>query len=84
MGHIKANCRVKIVCERCGKSGHIKPNCRVKLAESDVNIAHEVKEEDELNWDKCLSIEVIDQPNNIASVLHQNGQFAGNCIDYEK
>lgn len=84
VGHIKANCRVKIVCERCGKSGHIKPNCRVKLAESDVNIAHEVKEEDELNWDKCLSIEVIDQPNNIASVLHQNGQFAGNCIDYEK
>lgn len=84
MGHIKANCRVKIVCERCGKSGHIKPNCRVKLAESDVNIAHEVKEEDELNWDKCLSIEVIDQPDNIASVLHQNGKFAGNCIDYEK
>ncbi|ONK61043.1 uncharacterized protein A4U43_C08F25650 [Asparagus officinalis] len=49
VGHIKANCRVKIVCKRCEKSGHIKPNCRVKLVESDVNIAHEVKEEDEPN-----------------------------------
>ena len=84
VGHIKANYCVKIVCERCIKSRHIKPNCHVKLAESDVNIAHEVKEEDELNWDKCLSIEVIDQPDNIASILHQNGQLAGHCIDYEK
>ena len=70
--------------KRCGKSGHIKPNCRVKLAESDVNIAHEVKEKDELNRDKCLSIEVIDQPDNIASVLNQNDQLAGRCIDYKK
>nr|DAD37291.1 TPA_asm: hypothetical protein HUJ06_007932 [Nelumbo nucifera] len=47
MGHIKENCRVKIVCKKCGKPSHIKPNCRVKLAESDANIAHEAKEEDE-------------------------------------
>nr|DAD31904.1 TPA_asm: hypothetical protein HUJ06_010755 [Nelumbo nucifera] len=84
VGHIKANFRVKIVCKKCDKPGHIKPNCRVKLAESDASIAHEAKEEDESNWDKCLSIEVIDQPDNIASAMYQNDPSAGSCIDYEK
>ena len=47
VGHMKSNCRAKIVCKRCGKPGHIKPNCHVKLVESEVNAAYKTKEVDE-------------------------------------
>nr|DAD25144.1 TPA_asm: hypothetical protein HUJ06_026608 [Nelumbo nucifera] len=86
VGHIKSNCRAKIICKRCGKPGHIKPNCRVKLTASDVNVAHEAKDVNEPKWDNCLSIEVINHPDNIASIMHQSDRNidATSCIDYEK
>lgn len=42
-------CRVKVVCNRCGKSGHIKANCHVKLDKAGANVAHESKESEQSN-----------------------------------
>ncbi|KAK9190308.1 hypothetical protein WN943_018912 [Citrus x changshan-huyou] len=85
-GHIKRDCRVKVVCNRCGKSGHIKANCRVKLDEAGANVANESKESEQSNWEQCLSIEVIDQPTSMTSVVHQtNAPIDVNAaIDYNK
>ena len=85
VGHMKSNYRATIVCKRCGKPGHIKPS-HVKLVESEVNAAHEAKEADEPMWEKCLSVEVINQPDDIASIIHHNDPNvdAASCIDYEK
>ena len=69
---MKSNCRAKIMCKRCGKPRLIKPNCHVKLVESKVNIAHEAKEVDEPKWEKCISVKVINRPDNIASIIHQS------------
>ena len=82
---MKSNYRATIVCKRCGKPGHIKPS-HVKLVESEVNAAHEAKEADEPMWEKCLSVEVINQPDDIASIIHHNDPNvdAASCIDYEK
>ena len=75
-GHIKCDCRVKVTCSRCGKSGHIKKNCRVKLRGAEANATHE--DSDAPKWEQCFSIEVIDQPENMASLMHP-----GDSIDYE-
>ena len=86
VGHMKSNCRAKIVCKRCDKPGHIKPDCHVKLVESEDNAAHEAKEANAPKWEKCLSVEVINRPDNIASIIHQIdlNVDAASCIDYEK
>lgn len=85
-GHNKQDCWVKVVCNRCGKSGHIKANCRVKLDEAGANVANESKESEQSNWEQCLSIEVIDQPTSMTSVVHQtNAPIDVNAaIDYNK
>lgn len=88
VGHIKPNCRAKLVCKRCNKSGHIKSNCRVKLAAAteDVNVAHETQDVVEQKWEKCFSIEEINQPDNMVSIMHQNyaNRSVTGCIDYKK
>ncbi|GMI96773.1 hypothetical protein HRI_003346600 [Hibiscus trionum] len=72
LGHIKQDCRVKVVCDRCGKPGHIKANCRVKMQEEAVNVVLDNNEFQQPNWEQCLSIEVFDQPRNVTSLVHQD------------
>ncbi|KAA8540328.1 hypothetical protein F0562_024753 [Nyssa sinensis] len=84
LGHLKRDCRVKVVCNRCGKSGHIKQNCRVNL--TGANVAHETSEFEQLKWEQCLSIEAVDQPVILNSVVQQTNveTYANASIDYSK
>ncbi|KAM7491750.1 hypothetical protein LguiA_034671 [Lonicera macranthoides] len=85
--HFKRNCRVKIVCNRCGNSCHIKRrNCRVKLKKKDANTAHENNESEQANWEQCFSIVAVDQSENVTSTMHQTDTHTnGNVhIDYNK
>lgn len=84
-GHIKRNCRVKIVCDRCGKLGHIKSNCRVKLKDDNVNanVIHEDRNDDQLNWEKCFSIGVIEKHDNVEHQVDEHSN-ANVSIDYKK
>ena len=70
LGHLKHDCRVKMVCNRCGKSYHIKKNYRVNITEAEVNIAYKDSGAEQLKWEQCLSIEVIDQPLDMTSLVH--------------
>ena len=81
-GHFNRVCRVKVTCSRCGKSGHIKKFYHVKLRGEDTNTTYEVEESDDIKWEQCFSIEVIDQPANMASIMHPT-RVTGS-IDYEK
>ncbi|KAA8521602.1 hypothetical protein F0562_012275 [Nyssa sinensis] len=84
LGHLKRNCRVKVVCNRCGKSNHIKQNFRVNLTRA--NVAHETGEFEQLKWEQCLSIEAIDQLVILNSVVQQTNveTYANASIDYSK
>ena len=73
---------MKVTCSRCGKSGHIKKFCCVKLLDEDTNTTYEVEEYDDIKWEQCFSIEVIDQPADMASTMHPTGVTGS--IDYEK
>ncbi|KAF5201926.1 hypothetical protein FRX31_008487 [Thalictrum thalictroides] len=68
-GHFKRDCHVQVTCSRCDKSNHIKKFCRVKLHDDEANTAHEVEKFDEPKWEQCFSIEVIDQPEDMASAM---------------
>lgn len=85
-GHLKRECRVKLICTRCGKPGHIKKNCRVKLDAEDANVVHDSKVADEPNWEQCFSIEVLNGQENIASAVHNTDASvkAIDCIDYKQ
>ena len=52
-------------------------NCQVKLRGTKANAAHE--DYDAPKWEQYFLIEVIDQPGNMASLLHP-----GDSIGYEK
>ena len=54
-----------VKCYRCGKVGHIKKNCKVKL--SKVNVASEHEDEDQLKWEQCFIIEVVEGGNNVTA-----------------
>ena len=81
-GHFKHDYHVKVTCSRSGKSGHIKKFCHLKLRDEDTNTAYEVEEFDDIKWEQCFSIEVIDQPVDMASTMHTTGVI--DSIDYEK
>ncbi|KAJ9554092.1 hypothetical protein OSB04_018137 [Centaurea solstitialis] len=81
-GHFKRECHVRVSCSRCGKAGHVKKFCRVKVRDEDANAVHEVEESDDTNWEQCLSVEVIDQPADMASVMHPTEVIGS--IDYAK
>ncbi|KAH0665460.1 hypothetical protein KY290_030000 [Solanum tuberosum] len=44
---------------RCGKIGHIKKNYRVKL--SKVNVTYTNEEDEQMKWEQCFSIQVVEQ-----------------------
>ncbi|KAG5599947.1 hypothetical protein H5410_031317 [Solanum commersonii] len=44
---------------RCGKIGHIKKNCRVKL--SKVNATYTNEGDEQMKWEQCFSIQVVEQ-----------------------
>ncbi|KAK4426940.1 hypothetical protein Salat_1462800, partial [Sesamum alatum] len=44
LGHLKRDCRVKVVYDRCKRSGHIKANCRVKMQEIEANVVNDINE----------------------------------------
>ena len=75
---------MKVVCNRYGKSGHIKSNCRVILPRS--NVVHETGEIEQLKWEQCLSVEAVDQPVIVNSVVQETNieTFANASIDYSK
>ena len=75
---------MKVVCNRCGKSSHIKQNFRVNL--TGVNVAHETSEFEQLKWEQCLSIEAVDRPVIVNSVVQQTNAetYANASIDYNK
>ena len=75
---------MKVVCNRCGKSGHIKQNYRVILSRS--NVVHETSEFEQLKWELCLSVEAVDQPVIVNSVVQEtNIETSANAsIDYSK
>ncbi|XP_073158632.1 uncharacterized protein [Henckelia pumila] len=83
-GHIKRNCHVKVVCDRCGKPGHIEQNCRVNIAGA--NFAQESSESEQHKWEQCLSIEVVDQPVIVNSVIQQTskGTYDNVSVDYNE
>ncbi|KAG8472627.1 hypothetical protein CXB51_034316 [Gossypium anomalum] len=70
--HLKRDCWVKIVCDRYEKSGHIMANCRAKMQEKEANVVHDSSEFQQPTWEQCLSIEVLDQPTNVTSAVHQD------------
>ncbi|KAL0294543.1 UNVERIFIED_CONTAM: Retrovirus-related Pol polyprotein from transposon RE2 [Sesamum radiatum] len=72
LGHLKRDCRLKLVCDRCGKSGHIKANYQVKMQETEANVAHDRNDSQQPTWEACLSIEVLDQPMSVTSIVHQD------------
>lgn len=49
MGHVKRDCRIKVVCNGCGKPRHIKSNCCVKLDEAGANINMKVMNQNNQN-----------------------------------
>lgn len=85
LGHLKRDCRVKVVCNRCGKSGHIKKNCRVKLVGTEANISHEVTESDQAIWEQCFSIDVTQKSASMSSIEHHIGETksTGDSIYYK-
>ncbi|KAA8549858.1 hypothetical protein F0562_001542 [Nyssa sinensis] len=84
LGHLKRDCHVKVVCNRCEKSVHIKQNCRVNLIGA--NVAHKTSKFEQLKWEQCLSIEAVDQPDILNSVVQQTNveTYANASIDYSK
>ena len=70
--HFKRDCWVKVVYHGCRKPGHIKPNYQVKMQESEANVVHESKSSSDPIWEYCLTTEVLDQPTNVTSALHQD------------
>ena len=85
-GHFKRDCRVKVVCHRCGKLGYIKPNCQFKMQESEANVVHESKGSSDPIWEHCSTTEVLDQPTNVTSAVHQDdvSTNAHAFIDYNE
>lgn len=67
-------------CYRCGKPGHIKKYCRVKLSKA--NVACDDKEDDQLNWEQCFTIEVVEGRDNITLKSAPN-QTAVNYVNYK-
>lgn len=84
LGHLKRDCRVKVICERCGKPGHIKSNCRVKLQEKVASLSHVDSASQEPSWESCLSIHVIDKLTDITLVAHQTDAVTDANIDFNR
>ncbi|KAF2287872.1 hypothetical protein GH714_003053 [Hevea brasiliensis] len=49
--------------ERCGKIGHIKKNYRVKLSKA--NVARDKEDGDQLKWEQCFTVEVVEGRDNV-------------------
>ncbi|KAA8532301.1 hypothetical protein F0562_032334 [Nyssa sinensis] len=62
-----------------------KSNSFSKLS-SGANVAHETSEFEQLKWEQCLSIEAIDQPVIVNSIVQQTNveTYANASIDYSK
>ncbi|KAF2287820.1 hypothetical protein GH714_002828 [Hevea brasiliensis] len=48
---------------RCGKIGHIKKNYRVKLSKA--NVARDKEDGDQLKWEQCFTVEVVEGRDNV-------------------
>ena len=42
------------------------------MQESEANVVHESKNSSDLFWEHCLTIEILDQPTNVTSAVHQD------------
>lgn len=67
-------------CYRCGKPGHIKKYCRVKLSKA--NVACDDKEDYQLNWEQCFTIEAVEGRDNITLKAAPN-QTVVNYVNYK-